>query len=155
MVDEQWDQTSPFPPSTTCPFCGGYASLKKTKNRRVSAYCSRCGSRAFLNSWAALEGYKELSAQVDKSREQWIREMDERAAQAQVGPQTHAAEVDRVVLGEHLDRAVKGDPSSLRWVLSLVDGAQALAAHAQRKAREATPPASFSLTTGQAVEVSP
>jgi transcription elongation factor Elf1 len=154
MVDEQWDSTSSFPPSTTCPFCGGYASVKKTKNRRVSAYCSRCGSRVFLNSWAALEGYKELSAQVDRNREQWICEMDQRAAQAQVGPQTRTSEIDRVVLGEHLDRAVRGDATSLRWVLALVDGAQALAAHAQRKAHEATAPVSFSLATG-AVEVSP
>ena len=82
-----------------------------------------------------------------------MREMDERAAQSQVGPQTRTAEIDRVVLGENLDRAVRGDPTSLRWVLALVDGAQALAAHAQRKAREATAPASFSLTTGQGAEV--
>ena len=127
----------PFPPDATCPLCGGYASLKKTKNDRVSAFCSRCSSRLFINSWSALEGYLALSMQVDGNREAWMEEMDSRAALKVGGPARSITEVDSVVLAEHLQKAAANDQDALKWVLGFPDGASALRQymHDQESAR--------------------
>lgn len=153
MTDDR-GQCAPFPPSVTCPLCGGIASLKKTKNNRVSSFCSKCSSRTFLNSWPALHGFLELASQVERNREAWSREMERRAVEAQIGPSTSTVECDRVIVREHLERASRGDAGALAWVMSLSDGAQALTAFMREKARES----SFRLTdavSGQGVEVSP
>jgi len=134
MSDEQWGQTAPFPSHACCPLCGGYASLKQTKNARVTAFCSRCSSRLFLNSWPALFGYLELARQVETKREAWSAEMDRRVDETRVGPQTSAADIDQVVLRDYLDRAIAGDATALSWVMALDDGSQALTARMQRTA---------------------
>lgn len=114
-----------FPETVTCPFCGGYARLKRTKNRRVSAYCSRCSSRLFLNSWPALCGYVALSKQVQQKREEWIAEMDAKAEQMKAGPRKSIEEVDRVVAKENMERAMRGDQTALSWLGQFEGGVKA------------------------------
>jgi hypothetical protein len=134
MSEEHWGQTAPFPPTACCPLCGGYASLKQTKNARVTAFCSKCSSRLFLNSWPALLGYLELARQVEGKREAWSAEMDRRVDETRVGPQTSAADIDQVILRDYLDRAIAGDATAMSWVMALSDGSQALTARMQRTA---------------------
>jgi hypothetical protein len=136
-MDTQWGHTAPFPPTICCPLCGGYASLKRTKNGRVTALCSKCSSRMFLNSWPALIGYLELARQVEPHREEWAEDMERRAMEAQAGPQRSVADADQIVLRENLERAFDGDATALQWVMSFDDGSQALTAHMRQRERSA------------------
>ncbi len=128
-VNESW---VPFPETATCPLCGGYANLKKTRNRRVSAYCSRCSSRVFLNSWPALCGYLTLSDQVDAKRKEWMAAMDAEAAKRKMGPQKSIEEADRVVAKENMQRAMQGDQNAVAWLGQFSDGMAAFAEFANR-----------------------